>query len=242
MSAPISYASAPQMALRHAHRGLNFELRRAFDERFVEGEQMRGFGAERQHACVFERQAFARKVDGRGYLLGVLQAHAGQMQHCVQGFQRVLVGKPENAARQREVRFHHYRRTHEQTTAAEQGARRLEMRFGLARQESQYHIRVKRDQGVRPQASSALAGKAPQRMRRPLRCGASMPATSSTLRRPDAGLSTASPLRTSHCTGSVAEMCRAASIDSGTIRAAVCSAALIEWSPPVAQEPILGAC
>ncbi len=110
-----------------------------------------------------------------------------------------------------------------QATCAEQTACSLKLRFGVPRQKPQNDIGVNGNQRTCPHAARALAATALQRMRLPLSCGASMPATSSTLRRATA-FRTASPLRTSHCTASLAVMCKAVSTLGGTDKTIVCSA------------------
>jgi hypothetical protein len=148
--------------------------------------------------------------------------YTGQAQHSIRSLQSMLILKSQHTARQRKVNLHHHRCAHKQAAFTEQAACSLKLRFGLPRQKPQNNVGVNGNQRACPQAVRALAATALQRMRLPLSCGASIPATSSTLRRATA-FSTASPLRTSHCTASLAVMCKAVSTVGGTDKTVACS-------------------
>lgn len=123
-----------------------------------------------------------------------------------------------------------------------QRTRRFKLCLGLACQKSQNDIGVNRDHRICPHVSRALALTALQRIRLPFSCGASMPATSSTPRRRASTFNTASPLRTSQCTGSLAEICRAASTAGGTVRTVFDWGLRIVLYPVVKDGPIIAAC
>jgi hypothetical protein len=150
----------------------------------------------------------------------MLHLDTGQSQNSLQRLQCMFVRKIQHAAGKCEICLHHHGRTDKKSAFAKQFSGCLKVSFWLTRQESQNDIGVDSYQRIRPQASPALRATSLQRMLLPFKCGASMPATSSTLLATFlaafAAFNTASPSRSSQLTWSLGEICKAASIDGGT--------------------------
>ncbi len=220
--------------LRHLHHRSQLELGCAFDERLVKRDQPGRFGAKSQNTSIFERQTLPRIGYCSKYLVSVLHFYCGQSQYSIQSRQCLVVRKSQHAARQGKVHLHNHGCADKEPAFAKQGACSFKLRIGLPRQKPQNNVSVNGNQRTCPHAARALAATALQRMRLPFSSGASMPATSSTLRCATAAFSTASPLRTSQRTGSLAEICKAASTVGGTDKDIVGSELRINL-PPISK-------